>query len=123
MAGFKVDFFKGIRPRISAFKLGPGEAETALNVKLGSGDLEPIPDKTTLQACVRSSVRSIYKYHDDGGDLWFEWTDRVQVAQGPIKNDSYNRIYYTGDSAGDGKPKFTTNTLADGGGGGPYPED
>lgn len=123
MAGFKVDFFKGIRPRISATKLREGEAEIAQNVKLGSGDLEPIPDKSTLQACVRSEVRTIYLYHDDAGDIWFEWTDRVTVARGPIKNDEFNRVYYTGDTLGNGGPKFTTSELAHGLDVGPFPED
>jgi hypothetical protein len=121
MAGFKLDFFKGLRPRITATKLGLGEAQTAQNVLLGSGDLEPIPDKATTQSTV-IEPGTIYRYKDDSGNLWFEWIARVNVAQGPIKNDSYNRVYYTGALQGDGKPKFTTNELADGGGGGPYPE-
>jgi len=121
MAGFKLDFFKGLRPRITATKLGVGEAQTAQNLLLGSGDLEPIPDKATEQA-LSIEAGTIYRYKDTSGNLWFEWIARVNVAQGPIKNDSYNRVYYTGALQGDGKPKFTTNELADIDSVGPYPE-
>jgi hypothetical protein len=122
MAGFKFDFFKGTRPRITATKLRVGEAQTAENVILGTGDLEPIVDKSTSQA-LSIEAGTIYRYKDDAGDLWFEWIATVEVAQGPIKNDSYNRVYYTGALSGDGKPKFTTNTMADLGTGAPYPND
>jgi hypothetical protein len=122
MSEFTLNFFKGMRPRITATKLKVGEAQNAENCVLGSGDIEPIIDKSD-SATLNIEAGTIYRYKDDSGDLWFEWIATVDVAQGPIKNDSYNRVYYTGALSGDGKPKFTTNTLADGGGGGPYPED
>jgi hypothetical protein len=124
MAGFKITEFKGLRPHVSATKLLPGEAKTAQNVKLGSGDLEPIPEKSTEQAV--SATRTpltIYKFDNNGSPLWFEWDDVVDVVRGPVKDDSIERTYYTGDTLGNGAPKLTTTTLADQGNGGPYPED
>ncbi len=124
MAGFRIDTFRGLRPRISAKKLHPGEAVTAENLKLGSNDLEPIPDKSTEQAVgTGRSSRTIYKFDNDGSPIWFEWDDYVDVARGPVKDDSLERTYYTGDTFGNGAPKMTTTELADEGGGGPYPED
>ena len=124
MAGFRIDKFRGLRPRISAKKLQPGEAVTAQNLKLGSGDLEPIPEKTTEQAVGSGrSSRTIYKFDNSGSPIWFEWDDYVDVVRGPVKDDSLERTYYTGDTYGTGAPKMTTNALADLGGGGPYPED
>lgn len=124
MAGFKIEQFRGERPRISATKLPRGEAQTAQNVKLGSGDIEPIPDKSTVQAVdPQRTPRTIYLFDNDGSPIWFQWNDRVNVVPGPVKDDSLQRTYYTGDSFGNGSPKLTTNQLADQGGGGPYPED
>ena len=124
MAGFRIDRFRGLRPRITAKKLQPGEAVTAENLKLGSDDLEPIPEKSTVQAVGSGRTsRTIYLFDNEGAPIWFEWDDYVDVVRGPVKDDSLERTYYTGDTFGNGSPKMTTNALADGGGGGPYPED
>ncbi len=120
MAGFRVDFFKGLRPRISAKKLQIGESQTAENTKLGSGDLEPLYENATEQALNKQAL-TIYKYDNGGTPIWLEWEDRVSVAKGPIKGDSLERIYYTGDTTGNGAPKVTTNELADADGAAPYP--
>lgn len=122
MAGFKINNFKGVRPRLSQKKLPDGEAVTAQNLKLGSGDLEPIPEKTTVQATSTGSARTIYMFDNAGSPLWFQWDDYVDVVRGPVKDDSLERTYYTGDVQGNGAPKMTTIDLADQGGGGPYPE-
>ena len=114
MAGFKIDQFKGIRPRISALKLGDGEAVTAENLKLGSGDLEPIPEKSTVQAVGSGrQSRTIYLFDNAGSPIWLEWDDYVDVVRGPVKDDLLERTYYTGDTTGNGAPKLTTTALAD----------
>jgi hypothetical protein len=115
MAGFRIDFFKGIRPRISKRKLPVGEAQTAENLKLGSADLDPWAENSIEQAVVDSyNNRSIFLYPNNDNPVWFEWSNFVDVARGPIKGDSLERIYYTGD----GVPKITWNELQ---GAPPYP--
>lgn len=110
MAGFRFDQFRGIRPRISKRKLPPGEAQTALNTKLGSGDIE-YWDETGLVGNVADPYnnRTIFLYEDyvQGRSYWFEWSNFVDVARAPIRGDTYDRVYYTGD----GTPKMTYNTL------------
>ena len=125
MAGFRIDFFKGIRPRISAKKLPDGEAQTAENCKLGSGDIEPWDEKDAGTAIANNPLynRTIYRFDNAGSPVWFEWVDYVDVARGPVKDDSLERTYYTGVQKGLGIPRMTYTTIADGGGGGPYPED
>ena len=116
MAGFRVDFFKGLRPRLSKTKLPIGEAQTAQNVKLGNADLEPLYEPSLTQTVTDGTGnRTIYLYKNtltSGGETdtveqWFEWDKFVDVALGPIKGDSLDRIYYTGD----GVPKITWNAL------------
>jgi len=115
MAGFKLEIFKGTRPRISALKLAHGEAQTAQNVDLGTGDLEPWDDKSTEQAVSADrETRTIYRFDDDGTPIFFEWNDIVDVVRGPVKGDAIERTYYTGDTTGDGSPKLTHTGLAKG---------
>lgn len=125
MAGFKVELFRGMRPRISAIKLKTGEAVTATNCDLGSGDARPFVDKSTEQAVTVGRLsRTIYKFDNADDPRWFEWNDYVDVVSGPVKDDSIERTYYTGDTAGNGSPKMTTINLATANGdAGPYPED
>lgn len=110
MAGFRFDIFRGIRPRLSKRKLPEGESQTAENIKFGSADIVPFKEDTTvLSTDDPYSTVSIYLYDDFKNGLlyWFQWPNYVDVALGPIKGDSLNRIYYTGD----GSPKVTWNEL------------
>ena len=113
MAGFKLSTFRGIRPRIAARLLGEGEAQTASNLRLGSGRIEPWDAKTTDTAtCNAGNIETIYRYHNLGSPVWFEWTTDVDAVSGPLKNDALDRVYFTGD----GQPKMTYSTIATGGG-------
>ena len=125
MAGFKIELFRGMRPRISALKLSIGESQTAENTDLGSGDARPFVDKATTQAVSAGrSPRTIYLFDNNDDPRWFQWDDHVDVVRGPVKDDSIERTYYTGDTLGNGSPKMTTTLLATNGGDtGPYPED
>ena len=118
MAGFKTAFFKGLRPRMSALKLPEGEAVTATNLKLGSGDLVPWTDVdagTAVDDTFRN--KTIYRYDNADAPVWFEWSNAVSVARGTVKGDTQERIYYTGD----GVPKMTYRDIASAGPG-PYPQ-
>jgi hypothetical protein len=116
MAGFKIEQFKGIRPLVSALKLDIGEAGTAENVQLGSGDIQPWVDVDVGRAVYNTYFnKTIYLFDNAGNPRWFEWDNYVSVARGSVKGDVLERTYYTGD----GVPKMTYTTIADGGG--PYP--
>lgn len=110
MAGFRFDIFKGIRPRISKRKLPSGEAQVAENLKLGSADLEAWPENLEITEVNEPYVtQSIFLYEDSvtGVIYWLQWANDVDVARGPIKGDSLDRLYFTGD----GPPKITYNSL------------
>lgn len=112
MAGFKIDLFKGMRPRISALKLPPGEAQNAENLELGSGDLTPWLDKSTEQAVSAGRLsRTIHRFENAGTPVWLEWDDYVDVVRGPVKDDLLERTYYTGDTSGGSAPKMTNTNL------------
>lgn len=117
MAGFKLEAFRGIRPRISARKLPAGEAQTASNVRLGSGDLRPWYAAATDQALDDVDRQTIHLYDNDGTPIWFEWDTDVDVARGPVKDDTLERVYYTDGTY----PKMTYRTIANTAA--PYPSD
>ncbi len=124
MAGFKIELFKGTRPRISALKLPEGEGQTAENCNLGSGDAEPFVDKSTDQAVSSGrTTRTIYRYNNGGSPIWLEWDEDVDVVAAPVKLDTRERLYYTGDSQGAGAPKYTDVVLTALGDSAPYPNN
>lgn len=113
MAAFRFNLFRGIRPRASSLKLPEGEAQTASNTKLGSGDLEPWLDDTLDFPLVNEFTnRTIHRFDNNGAPVWLEWDTFVDVARGTVKGDVLERTYYTGD----GKPKMTFDGIAVGGG-------
>ena len=122
IAGFKIDLFKGMRPRISALKLPPGEAQIAENLELGSGDLSPGLDKSTEQAVSAGRLtHTIHRFDNRGSPVWLEWDDYVDVVRGPVKDDVLERTYYTGDTSGGSAPKMTHTGLV--GLSPPYPQN
>lgn len=116
MARITITGMAGIAPNISKSRLPSNFAQQAKNCQLGGGLVRPW---RTPQYEARpggsSALKTIYLF---GGSLWFASTARWSIVRGPIAGDTTERTYYTGD----GQPKVTDNTLADLGGGGPYPE-
>ena len=88
----KLTKFSGVAPGIASRLLADAFAQTAQNIDFESGVLVPIKgdlDEFTLQ---NSSRRSIFKYGDD----WLEWAaEDVFAVNGPIPNDTYDRLYFT----------------------------
>jgi hypothetical protein len=68
MAGFRIDSFQGMRPRISALKLNPGESQVATNVELGSGDLQPWLAPDTGTAVTNTYFNQTIYLFDNAGD-------------------------------------------------------
>ena len=119
MAIFKIDLFKGTAPKLSARLLADGAAKTAVNCRLDSGDLAPIRGLSDIASTAETAgtENSLYKYDTvDGVDQWFRWDEDVDVVRSPIAANTYNRVYYTGDSLDGKRPRVTYNSIAVGGG-------
>lgn len=89
----KLTKFSGIAPGIAPRLLADNVAQVAQNLDFESGALVPSTGDTEIFTLQNSSRRSIYKYHT----YWLEWNEEVDAAKGPIPNDSYDRLYFTGD--------------------------
>ncbi|MDP2346712.1 MAG: hypothetical protein Q8N34_03190 [Gammaproteobacteria bacterium] len=68
------------------------------------------------------TIRSIYRFAptsgNDASGYWFHWTGVVDAVRGPVRGDTSERTYFTGD----GVPKVTDNSIALSGGT-DYPEN
>lgn len=87
--------FEGIRPLRAIHLLEYNEAQIAENTKIQSNELRPFYNEL-LEASLPSNtlVRTIYYYLSQ---YWLEWPATVDVALGPVRNDTTGRFYYTGD--------------------------
>lgn len=119
MALIKIDVFKGTAPKMSARLLPEGSATTAINCRLDSGDLAPIRalGLATGSSEVGGTQNSLYKYDTvDGVVQWLRWDEDVDVVRSPVAGNTSNRVYFTGDSTDEMKPRVTQNTVAIGAG-------
>lgn len=110
MAGFRLDVIKGIRPRISPRLLPTGEAQTAQNLRLGSGSFEVWNGPEELEETCSSRVTTLHRMRNDGVPFWLQFAEDVDVARGPVPNDDIERTYYTGLA----EPRMTYLGIAEG---------
>jgi len=119
MAGFKIDEFKGVVPKVSPRLLATEFGQTAKNCKIGTGDLQAFKEKTLdwNPTSGDTNIQTIYKFapgtanSDTGAPVsqgfWMAWNKDINIVDGPVTTDVSHRTYFTGD----GVPKTTDNTL------------
>ena len=93
MPAIKLDKFEGIVPRVTDKLLPERAAQTAQNVDLLSGRLQPFEDVGTATAIGASKI-SAYLWRRNSSSEWLTWTTDVDVVKGPIADDTKERIYY-----------------------------
>ena len=122
MAGFKLTTFTGLNKKISPRLLPEDMAQDAENVFLDSGRIEGLKSDTTHSSepsshpasHISSSTRTIFRATSSN---WLTFTEDVDIIKSPIKEDSFNRFYFTGSGT---FPKYggQANLIS---GSGPYP--
>lgn len=92
----KLAKFSGIAPGVATRLLADTFAQTAQNIDFEAGVITPIKNDVDSFTLYNSSRRSIFYYNDAN---WLEWnTEDIKAAKGPIPNDTYDRVYFTGDT-------------------------
>lgn len=91
MSKMKYTQFDGIAPATTAQKLPSNFAQTAENVDLGAGRLDPWKVPLLVQAITFNA--SIYPWRRSGTTEWLSWPTDVDVARSPVVDDDYERIY------------------------------
>ena len=122
MAGFKLTTFTGLNKKISPRLLPEDMAQDAENVFLDSGRIEGLKSDTTHSSepsshpasHISSSTRTIFRATSSN---WLTFTEDVDIIKSPVKEDSFNRLYFTGSG---NFPKYggQANLIS---GSGPYP--
>jgi len=101
-----------MRPILDPKLLDSSEAQEAKDVRLFSGNIEPVESNTTVTALktVSGTVQTIFRARDNVNEAlnWFEFTADVDIARSPITQDSYGRTYWTGEDY----PRYAPESVA-----------
>lgn len=104
----EVTSFRGEVPRLTPRALPGNAAQSAVNPRLLSGDLEAWRQFLFTKTLANpSAVQSIYLLDDK----WLSWTADVDAARGAIPGDTTFRLYLTGPDLYT-EPRFTNYALA-----------
>lgn len=93
MANLSFLTFQGMVPKLEPRQLGLNQAVKARDVKLTNGILSAVKEPASSATLADSARLSIFPYNSG----WLSWTTDVDVVRGVLSDDSYQRIYYTGD--------------------------
>lgn len=110
---FRVTGFQGMFPRVSPRLIGERQAQRCKNFKLTSGELVPYRDPEFVQNVTLAGmdVGTIFRWKQGGESYWFRHPGDVDVVQGPVIGDVWERVYFTGDSRFD-EPRYTMTPQA-----------
>lgn len=117
MAYFKLNTFNGIAPLIEPRLLRNEVGVTCENVNLQHGNLTALHPNSTHATLNASSITSHYQYKFGGTTYNLEFDDDVNVVPGPIADDAFDRLYWTGQTF----PRMASSTQITTGGSGAYP--
>ena len=87
-------------PRVHPTRLNDYAAQVAQNIDISSSTLKPfysVVDEVTLPA-LATDTKQAYLYRNNGAPFWLQFPAFVDVIGSPIKDDSRNRLYWSGDS-------------------------
>lgn len=90
--------FRARLPRISDRGLPESNATVATGCDLRSGEIKPFRKSALVKALGVGQWDSIYRWYDaNGTDHWLQFPGDVDVIQGPVADDVWQRVYWTGD--------------------------
>ena len=110
-------------PKLSPYVVPDNNSETAQNCRFESGILQPlygITQDATL-ALTGHNINAIHLWKVNSNAYWLRFTDKVDVIRSPIADDSYSRIYWSGDSRMGGALLYSYTPAVYTGGGSEYP--
>lgn len=117
--------FSGEFPRLNQAMLPDSGAVDATNVRLVSGAIQPLygAESVSTLALTGHSIQAVHLWSVGGNDYWLRFQDTVSVIRSPIADDSYSRIYWSGDSRMGGALCYSYTPAVSSGGGTEYPNN
>jgi len=114
---FKLNTFNGIAPVLEPRLLKNEVGVTSENVNLERGNLNALFTNGAHATLNASSITSHYQYKFGGTTYNLEFDDDVDVVPGPIADDAFDRLYWTGQTF----PRMASSAQITTGGSGAYP--
>lgn len=99
----------GLSQQADPLRLPDGMCTFVRNSRPNNGNLRPMSLRSTV-ASVPVGRRSIHRMRHSTGTAWLSWAqDLVHVISGFDREDTQNRLYFTGATGG---PQWTDQTMA-----------
>lgn len=92
-------------PKIEAHLLGNNNAQIASNVNLVKGSLRAVKAPLRIAALNLTSIKSLQIFVENTNSHWVESENDLDYARSPIAGDTYERLYFTGET----EPRFFAN--------------
>jgi hypothetical protein len=114
VTGFRLRTFGGKAPKIFARLLPEDMAQTATNVRLDSGRLEPWKDNATATItpvgsyAITGSTKTLFKFNSS---IWIGSNSALDIVRSPLAEDPHERIYVSGIGGSTGYPRMTTSAI------------
>jgi hypothetical protein len=99
--------FDGLRPKLAAHLLEESQAQVAVNCRVEKADLRSWANSETQQTITNAAYESLYQYLEGSNSYWLYSINDCNFAESPIANDSFERLYLTGES----EPRAYANDL------------
>jgi hypothetical protein len=107
MGKIEINTPTGERPKIAPHKLENGASQAASNCNFIRGDLRSFRAPLKSVALTETSAKTIYLYENNDIQDWVVSENDVDFVRSPIANDSYERVYFTGET----EPRFFANDI------------
>lgn len=120
MFAARITAMGGMVPRTARHLIQDHFAQSAVNVKLTTGDIVALRRPLQIKSVTKpGDIKTMMRLEDAGGEYWLTWSDDVDAVRGPVAGDVLQRVYYTGD----GEPRMTVLAQAISGLGNDYPKN
>ena len=106
-----VNEFRGIQPKVANDKLPANMAQVAMDCITSTGEIRAIKRSTADVLLSGSSYKSFFEYLSGGSGSWVYFDGVVFAARSPVADDTFERMYYMGES---GASAIGTITFTDG---------
>ena len=117
--------FSGEFPRLNPALLPDSGATDATNVRLVSGAIQPLYGMESVETLELTGhdIQAIHLWEVGESDYWLRFQDAVSVIRSPIADDTYRRIYWSGDTRVGGSVLYSYTPAVSSGGGTEYPNN
>jgi hypothetical protein len=101
MAEITIQDCRGMSEKIDPKKLPEGMAQEAYNIEFGHGHIKPFkqPASAAITPNLNAITGTTERIYLTQGGKWLAFDDFVSVMDSPVPNDSFGRVYTTGEVA------------------------